>query len=97
LQNTACTNQSFSQIQAVCLKKNYCSLSASGKKQKKGHGLMKEIYQLNKEELFRTCGNPEGLTTTDAKERLQTYGENALVEQKLLSFFTSLPICSLSS
>ena len=43
---------------------------------------MKEIYQLNKEELFRTCGNPEGLTTTDAKERLQTYGENALVEQK---------------
>lgn len=29
---------------------------------------MKEIYQLNKEELFRTCGNPEGLTTTDAKE-----------------------------
>ena len=52
------------------------------KKQKKGHGLMKEIYQLNKEELFRTCGNPEGLTTTDAKERLQTYGENTLVEQK---------------
>ena len=44
------------------------------KKQKKGHGLMKEIYQLNKEELFRTCGNPEGLTTTDAKERLQTSG-----------------------
>ena len=43
---------------------------------------MKEIYQLNKEELFRTCGNPEGLTTTDAKERLQTYGENTLVEQK---------------
>ena len=43
---------------------------------------MKEIYQLNKEELIRTCGNPEGLTTTDAKERLQTYGENTLVEQK---------------
>ena len=41
---------------------------------------MKEIYQLNKEELFRTCGNPEGLTTTDAKERLQTYGENTLVD-----------------
>ena len=56
---------------------------------------MKEIYQLNKEELFRTCGNPEGLTTTDAKERLQTYGENTLVEQKkqsVASVFFS-PVC----
>ena len=43
---------------------------------------MKEIYQMNKEELFQTYGKPEGLTTSDAQKRLQTYGENALIEQK---------------
>lgn len=62
---------------------------------------MKEIYQLNKEELFRTCGNPEGLTTTDAKERLQPMVKILWSSKRnkvlLLSFFTSLPICSLSS
>lgn len=43
---------------------------------------MKEIYQMNKEELFQTYGKPEGLTTSDAQKRLQTYGENALIERK---------------
>lgn len=48
----------------------------------KGHDLMKQIYQMNKEELFQTYGHPNGLTTAEANERLSTHGENTLIEQK---------------
>lgn len=43
---------------------------------------MKEIYQMNKEELFQTSESRKGLPHQTPKSVSQTYGENALIERK---------------
>lgn len=42
---------------------------------------MKEIYQQTKKELLEVYGTAAGLTSKEAAERLQKYGENALEEK----------------
>lgn len=41
---------------------------------------MKEIYRLEKEELFQEFGPADGLTSTQVQERLEKHGENVLEE-----------------
>ncbi len=48
---------------------------------------MKEIYQLEKEELFRQYGNENGLSSEQAKQFLMEKGENVLEEQGKKSIF----------
>ncbi|MBQ8662440.1 MAG: cation-translocating P-type ATPase [Eubacterium sp.] len=48
---------------------------------------MKEIYRLEKEELFQEYGSAEGLTTAQVQEGLEKYGENLLEETGKKSTF----------
>ena len=49
--------------------------------------MMKEIYQLEKDELFQTYGSEKGLSSSQAQQLLQEKGENVLEEQGKKSVF----------
>ena len=48
---------------------------------------MKQIYQLTKQELFETYGDPEGLSGAQASDLLEKHGENVLKEHGKKSVF----------